>query len=317
MKSAVRKLPPLTAVRAFEAAARNENFTAAAAELGMTQAAVSYQIKALEERLGAQLFVRERGRVHLSPLGARLLPALSRAFDAIEAAFAAHRAEDESLLTITTTVTFANTWLAWCLGAFQMRHPDLAVRMSTGNEVVDLRSGDVDVGIRGGTGDWEGLEKHLLVHSDYTPMASPAFIAGAEQNLGRKIEPKDLLDLNLITPEDDWWVQWFADANLTTDGAAKRRGVRLDNQANEGHAAMAGLGIALLTPFFWQNDIAEGRLVMLFPEMLSTRGWSYWLVYPPERKMVPKIKRFREWLLAEVAKSIAMGTQKVEAAAAE
>lgn len=313
----MRKLPPLTAVRAFEAAARNENFTAAAAELGMTQAAVSYQVKALEERLGAQLFVRERGRVRLSPLGVKLLPALSRAFDAIEAAFATHQAEDESLLAITTTVTFANTWLAWCLGAFQMRHPDLAVRMSTGNEVVDLRSGDADVGIRGGTGDWEGLEKHLLVHSDYTPMASPGLIAEAERNLGRKIEPRDLLELNLITPEDDWWVQWFADSNLTMEGTRKRRGVRLDNQANEGHAAMAGLGIALLTPFFWQNDIAEGRLVMLFPELLSTRGWSYWLVYPPERRMVPKIKRFREWLLAEVAQSVALGTRKVGTAAAE
>ncbi len=313
----MRKLPPLTAVRAFEAAARNENFTAAAAELGMTQAAVSYQVKALEERIGAQLFVRERGRATLTPLGQRLLPALSQAFDAIEAAFAAEQAEDESLLTVTTTVTFANTWLAWCLGAFQMRHPDLAVRMNTSNSVVDLRSGDADVAIRGGTGEWQGLEKNLLIRSDYTPMASPAFIAEAERSLGRKIEPKDLLDLNLITPEDDWWAQWFSDAGLTAEGAPRRRGVRLDNQANEGHAAMAGLGIALLTPFFWQNDIAEGRLVMLFPQQMSTRGWSYWLVYPPERRMVPKIKRFREWLLAEIAASKALGMEKVQAAAAE
>ena len=232
-----------------------------------------------------------------------MLPQLSQAFDAIEAAFESHRAEDESLLTITTTVTFANTWLAWCLGAFQMRHPDLAVRMTTGNEVMDLRSGDADVGIRGGTGNWEGLEKHLLVQSDFTPMASPSLIAEAERSLGRKLEPRDLFDLNLITPEDDWWVQWFSDSGLTPDGAPRRRGVRLDNQANEGHAAMAGMGIALLTPFFWQNDIAEGRLVRLFPERISTRGWSYWLVYPPERRMVPKIKRFREWLLAEIPDS--------------
>ncbi len=91
----MRKLPPLTAIRAFEAAARNENFTAAAAELGMTQAAVSYQVKALEERVGAALFVRERGRARLTPLGARLLPSLSQAFDAIEAAFSSYEAEDE------------------------------------------------------------------------------------------------------------------------------------------------------------------------------------------------------------------------------
>jgi LysR family glycine cleavage system transcriptional activator len=310
----MRKLPPLTAVRAFEAAARNENFTAAAAELGMTQAAVSYQVKALEERLGAKLFIRERGRARLSPLGARLLPALSQAFDAIEAAFAAHRTEDESLLTVTTTYTFANTWLAWCLGGFQMKHADTAVRMTTGNEVVDLRAGDADVAIRAGTGDWEGVDKHLLVQSDFTPMASPACIAEAERELGRKLEPKDLLDLNLISPEDEWWVQWFADAGVELDGTPKRRGVRLDNQANEGHAAMAGQGFALLTPFFWRSDVADERLVMPFPDRVSTRGWAYWLVYLPERRMVPKIKRFREWLLAEIPES-ARVTQAGQSAA--
>ena len=303
----MRKLPPLTAIRAFEAAGRAENFTAAAAELGMTQAAVSYQVKALEERLGAPLFVREKGRARLTALGTRLLPALTQAFDSIEAAFESQRGEDESLLTITTTATFANAWLAWCLGRFQMRHPDLAVRMSTGNEVVDLRAGDADVGIRGGTGDWEGLEKHLLVQSNFTPMASRACIAELEKRLGREIRPKDLLDLNLITPEDDWWRHWFADAGVATENAPKRRGVRLDNQANEGHAAMAGMGIALLTPFFWANDIAEERLVMLFPDIISTRGWAYWLVYPPERRMLPKIKRFREWLLAEIPESARSG----------
>jgi LysR family glycine cleavage system transcriptional activator len=310
----MRKLPPLTAVRAFEAAARNENFTAAAAELGMTQAAVSYQVKALEDRLGAPLFIRERGRVRLTPLGLRLLPSLSQAFDAIEAAFESHRADDESLLTVTTTYTFANTWLAWCLGAFQMKHTDTGVRMTTGNEVTDLRSGDADVAIRAGTGDWEGLEKHLLVQSDFTPMASPACIAEAERNLGRQLEPADLVDLNLISPEDDWWVQWFTDAGVKLEGSQKRRGVRLDNQANEGHAAMASQGFALLTPFFWTFDVAEGRLVTPFPDLISTRGWAYWLVYPPERRMVPKIKRFREWLLAEIPES-ARVTQARQAAA--
>ena len=113
----------MAAIRAFEAAARTENFTAAAAELGMTQAAVSYQVKSLEERLGSPLFVREKGRARLTPLGQRLLPPLSGAFDAIEAAFASHREEDESLLTITTTHTFANTWLAWRLGRFRWSIP--------------------------------------------------------------------------------------------------------------------------------------------------------------------------------------------------
>jgi LysR family glycine cleavage system transcriptional activator len=300
----MRRLPPLAAVRAFEAAARTENFTAAAAELGMTQAAVSYQVKSLEERLGAPLFVRERGRVRLTPLGGRLLPALTGAFDAIEAAFASHRQEDEALLTVTTTHTFANTWLAWRLGAFQMEHPDLAVRMTTSNEVVDLRSGEADIAIRAGRGGWEGLEHHELFASTFTPMASPACIAEAERKLGRKLEPTDLPRQNRISAADEWWQQWFEDNGVPADDSIFRQaGIRLDNQANEGHAAMAGQGFALLTPLLWKGDVAAGRLVAPFPERVSTRGWAYWLVYPSERRTLPKVKRFREWLVAEMKRA--------------
>jgi len=300
----MRRLPPLAAIRAFEAAARTENFTAAAAELGMTQAAVSYQVKSLEERLGSPLFVREKGRVRLTPLGARLLPALSGAFDAIEAAFASHRQEDESLLTVSTTHTFANTWLAWTLGGFQMEHPDLAVRMTTSNELCDLRAGDADVAIRAGRGDWEGLDQHRLFESAFTPMASPDCIAEVERKLGRALQPDDIQYQHLINPSDDWWQQWFSDNGVPADESALRRpGVRLENQANEGHAAMAGQGFALLTPLLWKGDVAAGRLSVPFPERVSARGWAYWLVYPTERRMVPKLKRFREWLLPEMEKA--------------
>ncbi|HEY6049255.1 MAG TPA: LysR substrate-binding domain-containing protein [Sphingomicrobium sp.] len=317
----MRRLPPLAAIRAFEAAARTENFTAAAAELGMTQAAVSYQVKSLEERLGAPLFLREKGRARLTPLGQRLLPALSSAFDTIEAAFASHREEDESLLTITTTHTFANTWLAWRLGAFQIDHPELAVRMTTSNELIDLRSGSADVAIRAGRGDWEGLEHHELFKSSFTPMASPECVAEAESRLGRKLEPHDIANQHLINPSDEWWQQWFADNGVPADeGVFRRPGVRLDSQADEGHAAMAGQGFALLTPVLWKGDVAAGRLCVPFPDRISTRGWAYWLVYPSERRLTPKIKRFREWLVAEMARALedtAGGWPQPTAAAAE
>ena len=301
----MRRLPPLAAIRAFEAAARHESFTAAAAELGLTQAAVSYQVKALEERLGAPVFVRERGRARLTPLGLRLLPTLSQAFDSIEAAFASHREEDESLLTITTTHTFANTWLAWRLGAFQMEHPDLAVRMTTSNELCDLRAGDADIAIRAGTGGWEGLEHHRLFDSAFTPMASPQCLAEAERRLGRKIEPADLPHQNRIGPSDDWWQQWFADNGVPADESVFRKaGIRLDNQANEGHAAMGGQGFALLTPLLWKGDVAAGRLAVPFPDRVSTRGWAYWLLYPSDRRLTPKVKRFKEWMLAEMERAV-------------
>ena len=270
----------------------------------MTQAAVSYQVKSLEERLGAPLFLREKGRARLTPLGARLLPSLTGAFDAIEAAFASHRQEDESLLTVTTTHTFANTWLAWRLGAFQMEHPDLAVRMTTSNDIVDLRSGDADIAIRAGRGGWEGMEQHALFISSFTPMASPQCIAEAEARLGRPLQPSDMASQHLISPSDEWWLHWFADNGVAADEDARRRpGVRLDNQSNEGHAAMAGQGFALLTPFLWIGDVAAGHLAIPFPDRESTRGWAYWLVYPKERRTVPKVKRFREWLLAETAEA--------------
>lgn len=295
----MRNLPPLTAVRVFEAAARHENFTSAASELGMTQAAVSYQVKSLEDRLGAPLFVREKGRARLTPLGRQLLPALSQAFDRIEQAFASTRAEDEALLTIATTYTFANTWLAWTLGRFQIAHPDLAVRLNTDDRLADLRTGEADVAIRAGRGDWDGLEQCLLIRSEFTPIASPEMIRRVETDLGRALRPADLTELPLLSPHDEWWRIWFADAGVTFDSTAKRGGIRLDNQANEGHAAMAGQGIALLTPFLWRQDLRTGRLVQPF-EQTSTAGYAYWLVWPPERRNIPKIKRFREWLLAEL-----------------
>lgn len=292
----MRKLPPLSAIRVFEAAARHENFTAAAAELGMTQAAVSYQVRALEDRVGSALFTREKGRAKLTPLGQRLLPPLTQAFDSLEAAFASTRAEDEGLLTVATTNTFANAWLAWRLGAFQVHHPDLAVRVTSGNRRADLAAGEADVAIRSGLGQWPGLETHYLMPIDFTPMASPRFLESMTARLGRPIQPADLPALPLISPDDHWWELWLGEAGVPYEAAPIRGGIRLDYQADMGNAAMGGQGFALLSPLMWRNDIAEGRLVQPFPQ-LSDEGQGYWLAYPVERRSVPKVKRFREWLL--------------------
>jgi len=299
---AMRRLPPLSAVRVFEAAARLENFTAAANELGMTQAAVSYQVKLLEQRLGAPLFVREKGRVRLSALGARLFPSLKEGFDLIERGFAGASEDDEALLTVATTFTFANTWLAWRLGAFQVLHPDLAVRLKSGNNMVDLRAGEADVAIRAGAKPWDGLDCTSLLKVDFSPMCTPSCLKRTEDALGRPIEPADLLGLPLISPDDEWWDHWFAAAGI--EGATRPRssGLRLDSQADEGHAAMGGQGFVLLTPAFWRNDMADGRLVQPFA-LTATSGWQYWLVTVPERKLVPKVKRFREWIIAKVAEA--------------
>jgi LysR family transcriptional regulator, glycine cleavage system transcriptional activator len=306
----MRRLPPLSAVRVFEAAARLENFTAAANELGMTQAAVSYQVKLLEERLGAALFVREKGRARLTPLGSRLLAPLTRAFDAIEAAFAAHREDDEGLLTVATTFTFANTWLAWRLGAFQVEHPDLAVRLATANKLVDLKAGEADVAIRAGAQPWEGLVAIELMKVDFSPMCAPSFWKRMTEQLGRAPTPADLPNLPLISPEDYWWDKWFEAAGVESADRPRKPGLRLDSQADEGHAAMGGQGFVLLTPAFWKNDIKDGRLCQPF-ELTATAGFRYWLCIAPERRNVPKIKRFREWLLRQVEQSKAAPLEAV------
>lgn len=292
----MRRLPPLAAVRVFEAAARHENFTIAADELGMTQAAVSYQIKLLEERLGASLFRREKRRVVLTEAGRRAAPQITRAFDAIDSAFGMIRAEDEAVLTISTTNTFANAFLAWRLGGFQVAHPEMAVRLLTSDSMADLIADEVDVGIRSGQGPWEGLEAELLLRIDFTPMCSPGFL----DRYG-PFTPADLLKLPQISPHDPWWPFWLREAGIDVPAGPPRPGVRLDSQAHEGNAAMAGQGVAMLTPFFWRYDLAEGKLVQPF-DQVSTRGFAYWLVYPESRRSVPKIKRFREWLVAEMGR---------------
>lgn len=264
----------------------------------MTQAAVSYQIKLLEERLGVALFRREKRRVLLTDAGRRAAAPVARAFDAIDGAFADLRAEDEGLLTVSTSNTFANTWLAWRLGAFQMTHPEMAVRLETTDALTDFAADDVDVAIRAGRGPWPDLRQEKLLAIDFTPMCSPDFIARHPITA-----PADLLDLPQISPHDPWWPHWLREAGVDVPPDPPRAGVRLDSQAHEGHAAMAGQGVAMLTPFFWRNDLAQGRLVRPF-EQVSTRGYAYWLVYPEHRRTVPKIRHFHEWLLAELARDL-------------
>jgi len=294
----MRKIPPLAAVRVFEAAARHENFTAAARELGMTQAAVSHQIRLIETHLGQQVFRRERQRVILTDAARHAAANIGKGLDMIEAAFAEMRADDEATLTISTTPTFANAWLAWRIGRFQMRYPDIAVRLLMQEGLSDFSGDGVDVAVRSGHGSWPDLAAHRLIEQDFTPMCSPAFLAAQ----GGQISAPDLLRLPLISPQDPSWACWLQDAGLEQTQETLLQGVRMDSQANEGHAAMAGQGVAMLTPFFWHQDMAEKRLVPLSAQV-SSLGTAYWIVYPDHRHRTPKIRRFREWLLAEIGVS--------------
>lgn len=291
----MRHLPPLPSVRVFEAAARHENFTLAAGELGMTQAAVSYQIRLLEERLGVPLFVRSKRRVTLSEAGRRLAPVVSDAFDRLSEGFSGLVDEDESVLGISTAQTFASNWLAARLGGFQIARPELAVRLLTSNALADFARDEVDVAVRMGTGPWPGLRQHFLFCLYATPLCTPDF--RDRHGLER---PEDLLRVPRLNAHDWWWKEWLEAAGVALEDETPQHGIRLDSQSLEGNAALAGHGVGLLTPLYWNAELAAGRLVQPF-DLVVVSGPALWLVYPEHKRGRAKIRAFRDWLLAEMS----------------
>ena len=292
------RLPPLSAIRAFEAAARHGSFTKAAEELGMTQAAVSYQVKLLEDRVGTPLFLRQPRRVVLSEAGKRLAPAVAEAFQRLNAAFASLRETDESVLSVSAVNTFCTNWLVPRLGTFQVAHPNIAVRLEASHRLVDFAVEEIDVAIRSGTGQWPGLKAHELFPVELTAVASPEFLKRA----GPIRHAQDVLSLPLLDCEDECWQRWFAQAGVASLPPLKGPVLRLQTQQMIGAAAMAGQGVALVTPALFDIDLAAGGLVRILPIVVSHYDMKYWLVYPEERQRSAKIKAFRDWILAEVAK---------------
>lgn len=307
------KLPPMSAVRVFEAAARHQSFTRAAEELGMTQAAVSYQIRMLEDRVGTPLFIRMPRQVQLTARGQQLAPAVTQAFEALRAAFAGIEETVQSVIALTTLTTFAANWLIPRLGRFQQLFPNIAVQVSVDQKVLDLAQSEFDIGIRSGSGEWPGLEAHLLFPNQFTPVCSPELIRGHTLQ-----EPRDLLKFPIISPNDPWWRDWFAAAGIPDIDLSRRLDNSLGVQQFEGMAAMAGQGFALINPYFFPADLAAGRLVRPF-DLLATTDRGYWLVYPKAQKRSAKIQAFRDWVLSEVASDAEKGAgsdqQKTGAAA--
>lgn len=290
----MRRLPPLAAVRVFEAAARVGNFTRAAEELGMTQAAVSYQMKLLEERLGVPLFARSGRGIALTDMGRRIAPPVTAAFDALGDAFASVRAENESVLTITAPRTFATNWLAGRLGSFQLARPDLAVRLDVSDLMTDFATGEFDLAIRGIGVPGPGLVSHFLMRMPVVPLANPDFLAKYPPINA----PGDLLNIPRLSPGDDWWDLWFETA-LAGAPAEEHPAVRFDSQVLDGNAAIAGHGVAILSPPMWLPAIAAGQLVPVSTHFANYRN-SFWMVYPENKRALAKVRAFREWLIEDL-----------------
>lgn len=290
---------PLNAIRVFEAAARCGSFTKAGEELGLTQTAVSYQIKLLEDHIGEPLFLRRPRQVTLTAIGERLAPRVSEAFGQLQDALSSIMEAAGDMLTIHSTATFAQQWFSRHLGAFQLRHPTIAVRLISSASMVDFTREVADVAIRWGHGDWPGLSAHRIMQLDFTPMLSPKLMQAA----GDLETPADLLKLPIISAGDPWWQQWFAAAGVENPDLGRFPRNEFGTQLLDAGIAMAGQGVAILNPGHFQEDIAAGRLCQPF-DILCNDGRDYWLAYPESRRNVPKIKAFRNWLLAEMAGSL-------------
>ena len=303
----MRRLPPLTAVRAFEAAARHGNFTRAAEELGMTQAAVSYQMKLLEERLGAPVFARVGRGIVLTDLGRRIAPQVTGAFEALGDAFASARAENDSLLTISAPRTFSTNWLAYRLGSFHVERAPLAVRLDVCDEMIDFGMSEIDVAIRCAPEPWPGLVSHFMMRMPLSLFASPAFLARFPKP--RAID--DLAAMPRISLHDEWWDLWrtsltgapLSHPDDSRAGMTAGLGFGFGSQVLDGTAALAGHGIAILSPVMWQESIAAGALVQVH-DHVAYYDRFFWLVYPEYKRNLPKVRAFREWLFAEVAASV-------------
>ena len=281
---------PLSALRIFEAAARLKSFTRAAEELGVSQAAVSWQVKALEQRLGQALFRRLPREVALTAEGERLARACSEAMSLLRTALADLTETGQGVLVISTLQSLASQWLAPRLGAFQLANPAIAVRLETSGRLVDLTRENVDVAIRSGRGGWPGLSADYLFPAGQAPLCTP--------EVRRQLQiqrPADLLAIPRIGSDEDWAV-WFASAGLAAAPLSATPRLISDLQTVEVGAALSGHGVALGAPALFKPEIASGRLVQLFDIPVDSPG--YWLVYAKERRRSPKIVAFRDWLLA-------------------
>lgn len=289
-------LPPLAAIRAFEAAARHGSFTRAGAELGLTQAAVSYQIKLLEDRVGAPLFRRRARGVALTPDGARLAERAGEALEILRQAFAEARRSGDETLVISAFATFATYILAPRLEQFQIGHPWITTQVEVDQRLVDLQAGEASVAIRFGLGEWPGLQADFLVRTGFTPMISRAYV----DRHGLPQHPDDLRHLPLIDPEDGGWALWFAAAGLDAPPpAVGGRSRLLGAELLLSQAVLAGQGVGLLTPPYFRDLLARGDLIQPFDQVVEDRG-SIWLVYPERRRNAPAIRAFRDWLVAEM-----------------
>jgi LysR family transcriptional regulator, glycine cleavage system transcriptional activator len=290
-----RSLPPLNALRSFDAAARHQSFTRAAEELCVTQGAVSHSVKALETELGLQLFKRERNGLVITDAGRDYLAVVRDVFERLELGTdRVLKRQRSGTIAVSTSPDFAAKWLIARLGRFAEAHPEIELRLSATMHHVDFAREDVDLAIRHGNGNWLGLDAVNLTAEELFPVFSPSLMT----NRGGIHEPEDVLRFPLLHLDDRLdWSRWLEAAGAPSEGLL--HGPIVNHASMLIDAAIDGQGIALARTMLASSDLIAGRLVRLFQAALPLKN-NYWIICPKATRSLPKIIAFRDWLLEEV-----------------
>jgi LysR family glycine cleavage system transcriptional activator len=293
-------LPPLHALRAFEAAARHLSMKDAAAELSVTPGAVSQLVRGLEARLGTQLFRRNHRSLVLTEAGQSYFAPIRHAFRQIAEATRRLRAlPNASVLTLSAPPAFAASWLVPRLGGFRARHPDIELNIATTRGLANFASDGVDLAIRHGLGRYPGLRCDRIAGIALVPVCSPGFLASLP---ARPRRPADLIDLPLLhdVARQDWAL-WFQAQGVADAGHAAARGISFDDQMLLIRAAASHQGIALVSETLARPELEQRSLVRAI-DVAWPQEFAYWLVCPRATAEQPKIAAFRTWLLSERAR---------------
>lgn len=291
MNEQQRLLPSMSMLQAFSAAARCESFTEAAADLGLTQGAISRQVRALEQQLGAELFARVRKSVRLTAAGRRYAEEVDKALQTVRLAsldVMTHRAG--GTLNLAILPTFGTRWLIPRFPAFLREHPDITVYFSTKLSPFDFKKEDLHAAIHYGRTDWPDTESTFLMKEETVPVAAPALLREQAVNA-----PADLLEMPLLhlATRPRAWPDWFRDAGFERPATT---GMVFEEIAAVAQAAAAGLGVSLLPRFLIENELARGELAIVLEQPLKS-SFGYYLVTPRDRMAYAPVVAFREWLL--------------------
>jgi len=296
----MRRLPPLNAIRAFEAAGRHLSFTKAADELNVTPAAISQQVRNLEGFLGTPLFRRLTRALLLTDAGQVALPVFGQGLDQLQEGIELIRTSEQSgILTVSSAPNFAAKWLVRRLPRFEARHPDIRVRLDPSMHQVDFERENVDIAIRFGQGTYPGMRTDFLLPFNVIPVCSPKLLRG--ENPLRT--PSDLVNHRLL--QTDWelsagtqagWAMWLMCAGV--DHIVPARGSLFTSDVLTLEAALEGNGVALIDRNLVDEDVAAGRLVKPFEFILETE-FEFYVVCPEQTADLPKNAAFRQWVLDE------------------